>query len=337
MSRLVAIRPVSHPLAAPFRISRGVKTAAEVVVVEIAEDGRIGRGESVPYARYGETVQGVEAQLAPAARLIAAGGDLADALGLLPAGAARNALDCAIWDLRAKTSGTSVAAATGLAVAPSLITAVTVSLDAPEAMGQAARKVASAPLIKVKLSADDPGACLAAVADAAPDAALIVDPNEGWTFDILQGLEDQLARLNIALVEQPLPAGDDAALEGYVPPFPICADEAVHTAADLAALRDRYQAVNLKLDKSGGLTEALAMLEAAKALGFTLMTGCMVASSLAIAPALHLAAACDFADLDGPWWLKHDHPGGLRVVDGRITRPAIGFWGDSLDAEGLWL
>lgn len=337
MSRLVAVRPQSHPLAAPFRISRGVKTAAEVVVVEIAEDGCIGRGESVPYARYGETVEGVREQLAPAARLIAAGGDLVHALALLPAGAARNALDCAIWDLQAKTSGVSVAARTGLAVPPSLVTAVTVSLDAPKAMAEAARKVADAPLIKVKLSADDPAAGLAAVAAAAPDAALIVDPNEGWTFDILRGLEDQLASLNVALVEQPLPAGEDAALEGYDPPAPICADESVHVAADLATLRGRYQAVNLKLDKSGGLTEALAMLQAAKALDFTLMTGCMVASSLAIAPALHLAAQCDFADLDGPWWLKTDHPGGLRVEGGKITPPAAGFWGDAIEGEGLWL
>lgn len=337
MSRIVAVRPVSHPLAAPFRISRGVKTAADVVVVEIAEGAHIGRGESVPYARYGETVQGVEAQLAPAARLLAMGGDFVAALALLPAGAARNALDCAIWDLRAKASGVSVAAATGLAVPPALVTAVTVSLDTPDAMAAAALKVADAPLIKVKLSAEDPAARLAAVAQAAPDAALIVDPNEGWTFDILRGLEDQLSRLNIALVEQPLPAGEDAALEGYAPPFPICADESVHTAADLPALRARYQAVNLKLDKSGGLTEALEMLRAAKDLGFTLMTGCMVASSLAIAPALHLAAECAFADLDGPWWLKEDHPGGLRVVGGRITPPAPGFWGDGVEAEGLWL
>ncbi|PXA91134.1 dipeptide epimerase [Caulobacter sp. D4A] len=337
MSRLVAVRPVSHPLAAPFRISRGVKTAAEVVVVEIAEGGHVGRGESVPYARYGETVAGVEAQLAPAARLIAMGADLSEALALLPAGAARNALDCAIWDLRAKQNGVSVAASTGLAVPPSLVTAVTVSLDTPDAMAAAARKVADAPLIKIKLSAEDPAARLAAVAQAAPDAALIVDPNEGWTFEILRGLEDQLSRLNIALVEQPLPAGEDPALEGYAPPFPICADESVHTAADLPVLRARYQAVNLKLDKSGGLTEALAMLRAAKDLGFTLMTGCMVASSLAIAPALHLAAECAFADLDGPWWLKQDHPGGLRVEAGRIVSPAAGFWGDAIDAEGLWL
>ena len=173
----------------------------------------------------------------------------------------------------------------------SLVTAVTVSLDSVEAMGGAARAVASAPLIKVKLSAEDPAARLLAVAKAAPDARLIVDPNEGWDFAILDGLKPVLSDLNIALVEQPLPAGQDQALEGYDPPYPICADESVHTAQDLAALRGRYSAVNLKLDKSGGLTEALLMLEEARNHGFTLMVGCMVASSLAIAPALHLASS----------------------------------------------
>ncbi|HWW25974.1 MAG TPA: enolase C-terminal domain-like protein, partial [Caulobacter sp.] len=195
----------------------------------------------------------------------------------------------------------------------------------------------SAPLIKVKLSADDPAARLLAVARAAPNARLIVDPNEGWDFAMLDGLKPVLADLNIALVEQPLPAGQDQALEGYDPPYPICADESVHVAEDLAGLKGRYCAVNLKLDKAGGLSEALLMLEEARNHGFTLMVGCMVASSLAIAPALHLAGSCAFADLDGPWWLAQDHPGGCRVADGRMTRPADGFWGDGVTATGLWL
>jgi L-alanine-DL-glutamate epimerase-like enolase superfamily enzyme len=187
--------------------------------------------------------------------------------------------------------------------------------------------VASAPLIKVKLSAEDPAARLLAVAKAAPHARLIVDPNEGWDFAILDGLKPILSDLNIALVEQPLPAGADQALEGYDPPYPICADESVHTAEDLAGLKGRYRAVNLKLDKAGGLSEALLMLEEARNHGFDLMVGCMVASSLAIAPALHLAGSCAFADLDGPWWLAEDHPGGCRVADGRMTRPAEGSGG----------
>jgi L-alanine-DL-glutamate epimerase-like enolase superfamily enzyme len=187
------------------------------------------------------------------------------------------------------------------------------------------------------LTAEDPAARLLAVAKAAPHARLIVDPNEGWDFATLDGLKPILSDLNIALVEQPLPAGADLALEGYDPPYPICADESVHTAEDLAGLKGRYQAVNLKLDKSGGLSEALLMLEEARNHGFTLMVGCMVASSLAIAPALHLASSCAFADLDGPWWLAEDHPGGCRVANGRMTAPKPGFWGDGVTATGLWL
>jgi L-Ala-D/L-Glu epimerase len=337
MQRTVSIAHVSHRLKAPFRISRGVKTAAEVVVVEIVEGELIGRGESVPYARYDETVDSVIAQLQPAAEALREGARSHDALALLAPGAARNALDCALWDLRAKREGLSVEALTALRVPDSLVTAVTVSLDSPEAMAAAAQAVASAPLIKVKLSAEDPAARLLAVARAAPDARLIVDPNEGWDFATLDGLKPVLSDLNIALVEQPLPAGQDQALEGYDPPYPICADESVHTAQDLAALRGRYRAVNLKLDKAGGLTEALLMLEEARNHGFTLMVGCMVASSLAIAPALHLAGSCAFADLDGPWWLAQDHPGGCRVADGRLTAPRPGFWGDGVSATGLWL
>lgn len=329
----VSARPVSHRLKAPFRISRGVKTAAEVVEVTAFADGHVGRGESVPYGRYGETVDSVMAQLTP----VLASADPEAACAALPPGAARNALDLALWDLRAKRTGISVARATGLPIPSGLITAVTVSLDEPEAMGLAARAVADAPLIKIKLSAEDPAARLRAVAAVAPSSRFIVDPNEGWTFDILCDLKPLLADLPIALVEQPLPADADHELEGWDPPFTVCADESVHVGGDLAALKGRYQAVNLKLDKTGGLTEAVAMLKAARALGFQVMTGCMVASSLGVAPALHLGGASDFADLDGPWWLAADHPGGLRVERGRITPPKTGFWGDGQDVDGLWL
>ena len=341
MSLSVSARAVHHPLKAPFRISRGVKTAAEVVVVEARCGGHVGRGESVPYARYDETVEGVLKQLGPALAVLERDGqdsiDHGAALALLAPGAARNALDCALWDLRARLTGVSVAEATGLPVPASLVTAVTVSLDAPEAMAAAARAVADAPLIKIKLSAEDPAARLRAVAAAAPNARFIVDPNEGWTFEILHGLRGLLADLPIALVEQPLPADADHQLDGYDPPYVICADESVHVGGDLAALRGRYQAVNLKLDKTGGLSEAVRMLEQARALDFQLMTGCMVASSLGVAPALHLAGACQFADLDGPWWLAVDHPGGLRVEGGVNTPPKPGFWGDGVEAPGLWL
>ena len=340
MSLFASAHAVHHPLKAPFRISRGVKTSADVVVVEARAQGHVGRGEGVPYARYNETVEGVLAQLEPALAALERDSDPAGqeaALALLPPGSARNALDCALWDLRARQTGVSVAEIIGLPVPAALVTAVTVSLDVPEAMAAAARAVADAPLIKIKLSAEDPAARLRAVAAAAPDSRFIVDPNEGWTFRILDDLRPLLADLPIALVEQPLPAGADQRLDGYDPPFAICADESVHVGVDLAALRGRYQAVNLKLDKTGGLTEAVRMLEQARGLGFQLMAGCMVASSLGIAPALHLAGGCQFTDLDGPWWLAEDHPGGLRLQDGHITPPARGFWGDGIEAEGLWL
>lgn len=313
MPRITA-RHESLPLTAPFRISRGVKTAAEVVVVEAAQDGVVGRGEAVPYARYDETVESVLAQ-------VAAGGDL-------PAGAARNAVDLALWDLRARLERRSVAEITGRPLPDEIITAVTVSLDEPGAMHAAALAVADAPLIKVKLNAECSEERLRAVAGAAPNARLIVDPNEGWTFAILDALQPLMAELNVALLEQPLPAEEDGALEGYRPARPICADESAHVAGDLEALRGRYQAVNIKLDKAGGLTSALVMLERARALGFEVMTGCMVASSLAIVPALHIAGASDFADLDGPWWIRHDRPGGVRIDKGRLHRPAPGFWGE---------
>lgn len=323
MPRTLSAAHHSYPLKAPFRISRGVKTAADVVVVEARQDDVIGRGEAVPYARYGESIDSVLAQIAAAAEAFEQGADAP-----LPPGAARNALDCALWDLRARLSGTSVGDLTGRPLPDEIITAVTVGLDTPDEMAKAARAVATAPLIKIKLDAERPAECLSAVAKAAPDAQLIVDPNESWSFAVLQELQPLIGKLNVVLVEQPLPADADSELEGYVPAKPICADEAAHTSADLEALRGRYQAVNIKLDKAGGLTEALAMLKKARKLEFQVMCGCMVASSLAIVPALHIAAAGDIADLDGPWWLAHDLPGGVRIENGRLGRPSRGFWGE---------
>lgn len=330
MLRSLTAAHQSYRLKAPFRISRGVKTAAEVVVVEAVEGDVTGRGESVPYARYGETVDSVLAQIASVAAAFERGATPAEVTPLLPPGAARNAVDCALWDLSARLTGVSVGEMTGRPLPDEIVTAVTVSLDEPDAMAAAAQAVAAAPLIKVKLDADRPAERLLAVARAAPGARLIVDPNESWSFAILDGLQLLMGELNVALIEQPLSADADDELEGYTPARPICADEAAHTAADLERLRGRYQAVNIKLDKAGGLTEALAMLDAARALGFQVMTGCMVASSLGIVPALHIAAASDFADLDGPWWLAQDLSGGVRIENGRLHRPAPGFWGEPL-------
>lgn len=316
------------PLKAPFRISRGVKTAAETVMVELRRGAAAGRGESVPYPRYGESVEAVVAQLATVAAAFESGMPDDAVTAMLPPGAARNALDCALWDLRARESGRSVAAMTGLARPGRLACAVTVSLDEPDAMAAAARAIADAPVVKVKLDADRVEERLLAVGQAAPNSRLIIDPNEGWTIDILRDVRPLLARLNIALIEQPLPAGEDAALAGFDPPAPVCADESVHTVEQLQALKGRYQAINVKLDKAGGLTAAIALLAEGRRLGFTIMTGCMVGSSLAIAPALHIAGASDFADLDGPWWLAEDWPDGVTLAGGWMSPPARGFWGE---------
>ena len=327
MDRELTLRAERLALRAPFRISRGVKTHAEVVVVELAHGGQRGRGECVPYARYGETIASVTAELRPLADRFRAGEPAAGLVAALPAGAARNALDCAAWDLEARRSGRSVAELLGRTLPASLPSAITISLDEPAAMAAAAAAVAEAPLLKVKLDAEDPAARLSAVAQAAPAARLILDPNESWTAEILAAMAPLVERLPVALLEQPLPAEDDGALEGLAYPAPICADESAHTADDLEALLGRYQMANVKLDKAGGLTAALAMVERARALGMGVMAGCMVSSSLSIAAALLFAADAEVADLDGPWWLAEDRPGGCRFERGLILPPAPGFWG----------
>jgi L-alanine-DL-glutamate epimerase-like enolase superfamily enzyme len=320
----VDIRVERLPLRAPFRISRGVKRHADVVVVELREDGAAGRGECVPYARYGETPASVRTQLERALR----GATAAAAIAALPPGAARNALDCATWDLTARRTGLSVAERLGRPRPPAIATAVTISLDTPAAMASAAAASADAPLLKVKLDAKDPEARLRAVAIAAPKARLIVDPNESWTLAVLRSMADVIAELPVVMVEQPLPAENDLELVGLAYPAPICADEAVHSSADLDRCAGRYQAVNIKLDKAGGLTGALAMANRARALGLGVMAGCMVSSSLSIAPALWIAALADHVDLDGPWWLAADRPGGCRIEQGLLHPPAPGFWGE---------
>nr|WP_205854163.1 N-acetyl-D-Glu racemase DgcA [Phenylobacterium kunshanense] len=316
------------PLRAPFRISRGVKTHAEVVLAELGDGSFTGLGECVPYARYGETPASVSAQLEAAAMRLAAGEPARVVAASMPAGAARNALDCALWDLEARRDGRSVAESLGRHLPQTLTTAVTISLAEPEAMRDAAAAAADAPLLKVKLDADRPAERLLAVAEAAPDARLIVDPNESWTLAVLQAMAGPISRLRVAVVEQPLPAGEDAVLAGLTYPAPICADESVHTAADVEQAARRYQMVNVKLDKAGGLTEALAMADRARALGLGVMAGCMVSSSLAIAPALFVGGVADLVDLDGPWWLREDRPGGCRLQGGMLLSPQPGFWGE---------
>ena len=327
MPRILDARRDRFALNAPFRIARGVKTAADVVTVTIRDGDAAGRGEAVPYPRYGESPQSALAAIEDVRGRIERRMGREELLDALPAGAARNAIDCALWDLEAKSSGRSVAATIGGAEPRLVATALTIGIDSPEAMAGAAAKIAAAPVLKVKVDAREPEAQIRAVRAAAPRATLIVDPNESWDRSLLEAMQPLLVEARVALLEQPVPAGADEWLEGFAPAVPICADESVHVAADLPAVARRYQAVNVKLDKAGGLTAALLLARAARERGLGLMTGCMVCSSLSIAPALHVALLSDFVDLDGPLWLREDRPGGVRAEKGLLFAPAAGFWG----------
>jgi len=328
MHRTLRVRVETFPLNAPFRIARGVKTAAEVVTVEISEGGVTGRGESVPYPRYGESSAGAIAAIEALRGTIEQRLGRHDLLHLMPASAARNAVDCALWDLELRLAGRDIAAALGLArPLPPVATAMTVSLDTPDRMATAAAALADVPLLKVKVNRDDPVAQLVAVRTAAPHPRMIVDPNESWSIAEVRGLQGLMTELHVDLLEQPLPAGDDGDLRGFRSAIPIAADESVHVAADLDTLPDGYGVVNIKLDKAGGLTAALELAEAVRQRGLGLMTGCMVCSSLSIAPAWAIAAGSDFVDLDGPLWLAEDRAGGVRAENGLLSPPAPGFWG----------
>ena len=335
MARKILFGIERLPLERPFRISRGVKTVAEVVTVELRQGGCTGRGEAVPYARYGETPEAVVAQIAALGAAFEGGASRDDLQELMPPGAARNAIDCAMWDLDASLAGQTVGSIIGWGDPCPVETALTVSLDTPANMAAAAATLAGATwtgtgLIKVKVNAVDPFEAIRAVRSAAPDARLIVDPNESWDMPLLERIQPLLEELGIAFVEQPLPAGEDACLEGFRPRIPVCADESCHTVDDLELLKNRYGMVNIKLDKTGGLTGAIELLEAARAHGLGVMVGCMVSSSLSIAPALHIAARADFADLDGPIWLAKDREGGVTLRDGLLWPPAPGFWGQPI-------
>ena len=327
MARTLTVRSESLPLHTPFSIARGVKTAADVVTVALEEAGATGRGECVPYPRYGESIAGTVAAIEAVRAALEAGVGRAEIGRLMPAGAARNAVDCALWDLEARLAGSSVAAMLGLPPPAPIATALTVGLDAPARMAEAARVLAEVPLLKVKVDRTDPAAQLRAVRAAAPSPRLIVDPNESWTIAELRALEGLMIELRVDLLEQPLPAGDDASLAGHRSAIPIAADEALHVAGDLDGLAERYQVVNIKLDKTGGLTAALELEAAARRLGFGIMTGCMVCSSLSIVPALPIAAGSAFVDLDGPVWLAADRAGGVTCRNGLLAPPAPGFWG----------
>ncbi|MCG5240040.1 N-acetyl-D-Glu racemase DgcA [Azospirillum doebereinerae] len=319
--RLTVLRE-TFPIRGSFRISRGAKTEAAVVVAEVIDGPHRGRGECVPYARYGESVEGVAAALEAMAGAVAGGLDRAGLAAAMPAGAARNALDCALWDLEAKRSGIPVWRAAGLAAAPGpLTTCYTLSVDEPEAMAAVAReRVARHPLLKMKLTGEGDLDRVRAVRAAAPAARLVVDANEGWTLDQLDRFAPVLAGLGVEMIEQPLPAGQDEALRGVRGPVPLGADESCHGPESLERLRGLYAVVNVKLDKTGGLTDALAMKRAAEAMGFDVMVGCMVATSLAMAPAMLVGQGARYVDLDGPLLLAEDRAPGL-VYDGAAVQP----------------
>lgn len=328
MLRTLHARHDSFPLNRPFRISRGVKTVADVITVSIGQGDKIGHGEGVPYPRYGESVASALVAIERVRGLIEQGAGRAELLKSLEPGAARNALDCALWDLEAKLSDRDVASATGGAPLEQVATALTVTIDSPDVMARVAGELADAPLLKIKVDAGEPAAMIRAVRAAAPGPALIVDPNESWDRDLVEAMQPVLVEARVALLEQPVPADADAWLEDFTPAVPICADESVHVAADLTIVARRYQAVNVKLDKTGGLTAALELSRAAREKGLRLMTGCMISSSLSIAPALHVAMLSDFVDLDGPLWLREDRPGGINERGGLLSPPTPGFWGD---------
>ncbi|MGN7293561.1 N-acetyl-D-Glu racemase DgcA [Rhizobium sp. SAFR-030] len=327
MPRHLKATTETFPIAGTFTISRGSKTEADVVVCTIEEDGIVGRGECVPYARYGETVEGVMADVERISQAVADGLDRAGLQTLMPAGAARNAVDCALWDLEAKRAGSTVAALTGSPIREPLVTAFTISLGTPEAMAEQAAENARRPLLKVKVGTPDDEERILAVRRAAPEATIILDANEGWTDDNLARYLAICAEAGIALVEQPLPAGRDAALSAIPRLVRVCADESVHATKDLESLRDRYDAVNIKLDKTGGLTEALRMKAEADRLGFSVMVGCMLATSLSMAPAVLLAQGCAYADLDGPLLLARDREPGLRFEGSLVYPPEPMLWG----------
>lgn len=323
----LAARIERFPIAGSFTISRGAKTEAVTVVAEVSQNGLIGRGECVPYPRYGETPEATLAAI-QAMQASVAGGLTRQALqATMPPGAARNALDCALIDLEAKAAGLRAWNLLDRPIPGECTTAYTISLGTPEAMAATTAKAAHRPLLKIKLGGDGDGLRIAAVRKAAPDSELIVDANEAWTEANLEQNLAACAAVGVTLVEQPLPAGKDDALARIKRPLAVCADESVHDRNSLAPLRARYDAVNIKLDKTGGLTEALAMADAAQALGFDIMIGCMVATSLSMAPAMLVTPQARFVDLDGPLLLARDRDHGLRYDESLVYPPDASLWG----------
>lgn len=325
--RSLTVESESWPIDGSFTISRGTKTCAEVVTVVVEEDGLKGMGECVPYARYGETIKSVISQAQSQQQFIADGADQYQLQNVLPAGAARNAIDCALWDLAAKKSGKRVWELAGLEAPAPVVTAYTLSLDTPDNMHAAALRHSDRPLLKLKLAGEGDVERVASVRSGAPDSAIIVDANEGWSIDDYHFMVPRLLDYDVSLIEQPLSAGEDAMLATVERPIKICADESCHDVATLDKLVGCYDMINIKLDKTGGLTEAIALQQAARKLEFEVMVGCMVATSLAMAPATLIANNAVVVDLDGPLLLAKDRDHALDFSNHRIAPPSVQLWG----------
>ncbi|MEM0947502.1 MAG: N-acetyl-D-Glu racemase DgcA [Pseudomonadota bacterium] len=323
----ISVKAETFRLAEAFTISRGSRTEAQVLTVTVSEGGHIGCGECVPYARYGESLDSVADQIRSVANGLADTGAGFDPAAHLPPGAARNAVDCALWDWRAKRAGQPIHTLLDLPAPGSVVTAFTLSLGSPDAMRAAAERAAHRPLLKIKLGGEGDMARLEAVRAGAPDAKIIVDANEGWTAETYTELAPHLIRLGVAMVEQPLPAGKDDLLAAISRPLPVCADESCHDRASLRGLAGKYDMVNIKLDKTGGLTEALALREAAEAAGLGIMVGCMVGTSLAMAPAILVAQGAEVVDLDGPLLLAEDRDTPLLFEGSDVYPPEPELWG----------
>jgi len=323
---LIEAREETWPLKEVFRIARGACTEARVVVVTVSNGEHTGRGECVPIARYNQSTESVIAQIESIKGEKSL--DRQHVQELLPAGAARNALDCALWDLQAKISGKRLWELTNIPVVPEVVTTLTISLDTEAKMAAAAMANATAPILKLKLGGDDLDlARVKAVREAAPAARLLIDANESWSPEHYEEIVPALKESGVALIEQPFPADADEVLETLDHLIPVCADESCHTTADLPRVKNRYEIINVKLDKTGGLTEALRLCERARESGFKLLIGCMVCTSLGIAPARLLASTADYVDLDGPLLLARDRRHGLAYENGRIGLPSRQLWG----------
>lgn len=327
--RTLKFRNERWPIRGGFRIARGIKNEAAVLVVEIVQGTHVGRGECVPYARYGETHDSAVAEIERVSDRILAGMNRDELQSAMEPGAARNALDCALIDLEAKQSGTPAHMLLGLSRPKPVKTAFTLSLDRPEIMAEAAAAAVSRghSLLKLKVAGAGDVERVRAVRTQAPKSRLIVDANEGWTFEELKMLAPVMAGLGVGLIEQPLPSESDEILQDFVSEVPLCADESCHTSADLPRLKGRYQCVNIKLDKTGGLTEALTLARGAKETGHSIMLGCMVSTSLAMAPAMLLGGLADYVDLDGPLLLERDRESGLNYEGEIVYPPAASLWG----------